>query len=202
MAAALAALFTSTAAAAPVAATAATAAATITQTAGALGGAAAGAGATGGLMSLFSNIGWADLLQGGFSLLSMSGDIIGGNMQAAALEEQAAYAELEGRQELLRGRQEAVVQKRNLNAAMAQIAAAGRASGLAGEGSIEAAQRVARQDADFDLGLTRDDAAMRAASKRAQAQQYRRSAGTALSGGVFSGLGRLANYGLSRVQRG
>lgn len=173
---------------------------------GLAGGLAAGATAPAlalaGSSSLFGGI---TALQGLSFASSIASGLMGmgqANAQAASLEESALWSDFGARQEILKGKQEAVEQRRQLNKVMAANIAAGYASGLGGEGSISQASIDAMNEADYQLGITRDDAIMRSATRRTQARQARNQASSTRDAGLWSAVSGGFDAGMSYYNRG
>lgn len=148
-------------------------------------GAAAGAGAAGAAstgLSLSSVFSLGSTIVGGLA------SIAAGNQQAAAMEAEAAQDEIKATQDELTGRQEAINAIRRMNEEMGSGVVAGYASGLQGSGStvvaLEEAQRAAERNAD----LTRSNAQLSAAARRASAVQRREDAKGARSAGIFGAI--------------
>lgn len=167
----------------------------------AVGGAATGAAAAG---TGAAAAGTAAATTGALGTLSTAMTVVGGlasimsGAQAkSAADQQAVDEETRATQETIQGRQDALQAMRALNNDMAQIAVAGYASGVGGEGSVAAAQDEARKVGDQNINMARDNAAFQSAARRGQAGQLRTQGRGQLTSGAFGAV----KGGLSLFQR-
>lgn len=156
--------------------------------------AAAGAGAAAAAGGGFS---LSAMLAGGAGVVSGLASLAKGSAEGTALESSALFEEFNGKQELLRGRSEALEVARAANEAIAAAQVAGFASGLAGSGSVTRAKESAMEDAEFQIGMTRSAAAMQAGARRGSAARMRSEATGARRASLFTALGSFAS-GASR----
>ncbi len=176
-------------------------AATSAGAATAVGAAASGVG---GLLAtnVIGSISIGQILSGAFSAFSALSSISEGRADAALFESQALQADFAARAEILKGRADALDLKRALNLQLANNLVAAGASGITSEGSVGAAQDSAQRQAELQLGLTRDEAEVRAGQRRQQARQFRLEASAAKRGGITKAIGTLGSFFLSGVGRG
>lgn len=183
--------------------------------AGAAGGLLAGGGLAGGLAAgatapalaaagggLFSGI---TAMQGLSFASTIASGLMGmgqANAQASSLEESAMWSDFSARQEILKGKQEAVEQKRQLNKVIASNITAGYASGLTGSGSVGQASIDAMEEADYQLGIGREDALMRAGTRRMQGRQQRSQASTTRTSGLWSLVDGVGSAAMTYANRG
>ncbi|MDD9905665.1 MAG: hypothetical protein OXT06_19015 [Rhodospirillaceae bacterium] len=197
---AVAAMFASTAA--PAAATGVvTTATTVGIPASMIAGGGAAAGGS-GLMGAFASLTAGDILSGGLTAFSALSNIASGNAAAASLETQAAFEDFSAKQEILKGRQEALEIAEAANDALEANIVRTYAAGLTGEGSPGAAQRAIQEKANFETGISRDTSTINAGARRTKAQQLRLDATGAKVGGVAAAAGDVANFVLRRTRRG
>lgn len=168
---------------------------------GAVGGGAAAAGAAGASaastgFSLTSALSVASTVVGGLSA------IYAGAQSASQLEQQAVDEETAAVQETLNGRQDALDALRALNDDQAAITAAGFASGIGGDGSVEAAQMEAQKIGERNQNMARDNAAISSAARRGQAGQLRSEAGAKRFGGIAQALKGGFSLAQSKYNRG
>ncbi len=153
-------------------------------TGGAAAGGAAAAGAAGSIGSFMS------VLAAGTGIASGLATLAQGRAQATSLESAAKFEDFNGKQELLRGRAEALEVVRQSNDAVAAAQVAGFASGLAGTGSVTTAKQNSLRDAEYQIGMTRDAAMIQAGARRGAASRYRMEAGGVRTGSIFGALGQ------------
>lgn len=150
--------------------------------------AAASAPATAGLFGSAGEVTAASILGGTASLFGSMSTIGGISQYAAMMQDQARWADIQARQEELRGLQESNKIKQSLIATMAaQNARWGFAGIDIGSGTPVAAQEAAAREADYQLDTSRDMAAIRAASRRATASRLRTTARSLRSEGYVRG---------------
>lgn len=132
---------------------------------------------------------------GGLSALSVASTVVGGlaslysgAQEASALESQAVDEETRAVQETINGKQDALNALRDLNRDQAKIAVAGYASGIGGEGSVEAAQNEAQKVGEQNISLARENARFQSSARRDQAKQLRYSASGARTGGILGAV--------------
>lgn len=147
-----------------------------------VGGASAAAGAASSGLSLSSVFSIGSTIVGGLA------SIAAGNQQAAAMEAQADQDDIQATQDELAGRQEAVNAIRRMNEEMGAGVVAGYASGLQGSGSTQVALDEAQRSAERNADLTRSNAQMSAAARRASGVQRREDAKGARSSGIFGAI--------------
>jgi hypothetical protein len=135
-----------------------------------------------------------NLLSGLLTGASAFSSIQAGNMQMDILNAQARQADLNARMETLKGKQQALTIRKQLDKDLASMNATFAARGvLAGEGTAAAAEEESRRNAEEDINIARFGAEMGAESDRMQAQQYRMEAGAARSAGVTNALNTITN---------
>lgn len=178
-------------------------------TAAFLSGAATTAGATAvgaaapGLMTTFlSGLSTGDLISGAFTGFSALSDIQSGEFAAASQESQALFSDFEAKQEVLKGREEAVRISQAATETLESNLVATLASGITGEGSAKAAQEAIITQAGFETDITREGAAISAGARRTRAQQLRVEAGASRATGIGKAAGRVGQFALRRTRRG
>jgi len=146
--------------------------------------------AAGGFASLATIASIGSTVVGGLA------SIASGNQKKAALNQQAFDEDTKAVQETITGRQDALAAMQKLNTDMAKITVAGFASGLQGDGSIQAAQNEAARVGEANINTARNNSAYLAAARRGQAKQIRveaKAAGTeGILGAVQGGLSLLS----------
>lgn len=160
------------------------------------GAAAGGAAAAAGAGAAAGGFSWAGLASLGATVVGGLASIASGNAQGAALEAQARDENFRAVQETVNGRQEALQAMKKLNQDLANVSVAGYASGLAPQGSIEAAQNAAIEAGEFNITMSRTNAQMAAASRRQNSYQLRQEARAARRAGMFGAIqGGLSAFG-------
>lgn len=159
-----------------------------TGTVGALGatasaGAAGTAAAAGG-----AGLSLSKMLSFGGGILSGLSQLASGFAQAQEAETAAAWEKFGIKSEELKGRAEALDALEAANDAAAAAQAAGFAAGLAGEGSITRAKEKAIEDGDFEIGMAKDNAAIRMSRRRSNVRILKSRASGARLTGVFGAL--------------
>ena len=122
--------------------------------------------------------------------------------EAAAMEERALWNDFAARQEMLRGRQAVLEQKRQMGKIVASNIASGFASGFRGGGSITQASKDVIAEAEFQMDMTRTNSEMQAGQIKAQAGQTRKQASMTRQGGLFDALTPVAELGIASYARG
>lgn len=198
---ALAAVFVGVAAAAGPATTAGVAAVTgglsaagTAATAGLLG--SAGAFGAGGTLTAF------DLITGGLTAFSGISNIAAGQAEAEGLEEAAVFEEFGAKQEILKGRREALDILQTEQDLLEQNIVSTLASGITGQGSPKAAQQAIISKAAFETDITRTGAEISAAARRAKGEQLEIEAPAARLAGFGRAAGDVAGFFLRRGRRG
>lgn len=180
----------------------------------ALGGAGGGAG-----------VSFSSLLSGGLTLASAGASLMGGVSQSRMIAEEALAEmrsldlqsrdqELQARQAELQGKQEANNILEDLTRTIAAQRLAFSANGFDPlTGTAESVYRQTSRAADLSLGTSRQDAVLRAMTRRRQAQEMiyqrgvtslrsRAESSAALTSGAVSALGTLGDYVTRQVDRG
>ena len=178
-------------------------------TAGAVGAAAAPVGAgllpsavaaqTAGL-SAAAGGGFLESLSTGLFVASGISELAGGFAQQSILEDQATMESFNAQQELVRGREDSLRILQELNDNLAAQMVAAFASGVAPTGSAAAGKEQAIEQAKFETGLARDEAEIRAAARRSEADILQKRGQSALISGATSGLGSIG-VGVARSTR-
>lgn len=144
------------------------------------------------------------LLSLGLTGASAFGQIAAGNSSASILNLQAQQAELNARMQGIKGREEALTIKRQLDKDLASQNALFSARGvLQGEGSALAASKTAKANAKADLEVAQFGAEMGSESDKLRASQYRTEAKVARKSGRTEALNTIAgsrtvqNFGYS-----
>lgn len=122
--------------------------------------------------------------------------------EAAIMEEQALWADFNARQEILRGQQVVLEQKRLMGKIVASNIASGFASGFRGGGSITQASTDVIKDAEFQMGITQTNAKMQSGQINAQAGQIRKQASMTRQAGLFDAMTPFAELGMAAYARG
>lgn len=190
-------------AAAGQAATAAAAAGTGSAAAGAIG--AGGYATTAGLANFSASAGlldtaltaikgfdWLSIATHGLTAFSALSSISSGNMRKAALDEQSLFEDAASRQELIKGRKEAVDMLSRLNDTIENNIVSTAASGITGEGSPAAASEAAIEKGNFEIGITRDNAIINAGARLARSRQLKIEANSARTEGFTRAAGAVA----------
>ncbi len=138
----------------------------------------------------------------GSTLVSGLASITAGQQQAAALEGQANQAEFQADQELVKGEQETAKALEVLNDDLGRAIVAGYANGLQGSGSVGVAIEEARQEGQFNVNTTRDNAVIQSSLRRTSANQLRQDAGAARDTGLFAAVGQAGQAGARIFRRG
>jgi hypothetical protein len=162
----------------------------------AVGGAATGA-ATAAAGTAAATTGALGTLSTAMTVVGGLASIMSGAQAKSAAYQQAVDEETRATQETIQGRQDALQAMRALNSDMAQIAVAGYASGIGGEGSVAAAQDEARKVGDQNINMARDNAGFQSAARRGQARQLRTQGRGEFTSGIFGAV----KGGLSLLQR-
>lgn len=161
--------------------------------AAATAGAAATAASTSTLFNAFTI---------GTTLVSGLAAIQSGNQQSAALKGQANQAEFEADQELVKGEQETAKALEVLNDDLGRAIVAGYANGLQGSGSVGVAIDEAREQGQFNVNTTRDNAIIQSSLRRTNAGQLRQDASAARDTGLFAAVGAAGQAGARIFKRG
>lgn len=136
----------------------------------------------------------------GLSIGSGVLSVAGGLQEQRILAGQAEMESFNAQQEILRGREDSIRLLQELNRNLAAQTVAAFASGLAPTGSVEAGKQQAIEQAKFETGITRDEAEIRAGARSQQAGVLRQQGLPALTGGIASGAGTIAQ-GVTRTVR-
>ena len=138
--------------------------------------------AAGGFASLASIASIGSTVVGGLASLAS------GAQKKSALDQSAVDEETKAVQETITGRQDALAAMQKLNQDLSKVTVAGFASGLAGDGSIKAAQDEATRIGEANINTARNNAAYMAASRRGQARQLRIEGKAARTEGIFGAI--------------
>lgn len=159
--------------------------------------AAASAGAAaGGFGSL------ATIASIGSTVIGGLASMASGSARKAALDAQAFDEESRATQETITGRQDALQAMQKLNQDLAKVTVAGYASGLQGDGSIQAAQNEAVRVGEGNMNMARLNANYMSAARRGQARQLREEGSAARKEGIFGAIQGGLSLFSRRVQRG
>lgn len=157
-------------------------------------GAAGAVGAGGLITGAMSGIG-GSLLSGLLTGASAFGQMQAGNMSAELLNIQAQQSELSARMETVKGRQQALQIRKELDRNLASQNATFAARGtLAGEGSSAAAADASRKNAAEDIEIATFGAAMGSESEKLEAAQYRAKGANAKTAGTINAIKTVSNY--------
>lgn len=156
--------------------------------------AATGAAATAGLIGAGGKLTFGGLLGAGLSLASAGLSLGGAIQQSRLLASQAEWSRFQAGQEVLRGEQEANRVREALIRTLAANNAARGAAGIDLSGSPETLDLALAEQAERELAVLRDNAALRAAQSRASADLSRLQGRAALLGGIGSAAGSLFRY--------
>lgn len=170
-----------------------------------VGGAVAAGASTGLLASaggFFASLSTFDLLTGGLSAFSAISNIAQGQAEAASLEEAALFEDFASKQELLKGRQEALRILEAETSALEQNIVNTAASGITGSGSSKAASDAISSKAKFETNITRSGAVINAEARKTQGRTLRLDATSASTGGVTRAASDVAGFFLRRSRRG
>lgn len=164
-------------------------------TVGLLGAGGVFAPAAGSIAAGIGSIGTGSLLSGILTGAGAFGQMQAGNMQQRILNLQAQQSELNARMEGLKGRQQALNIKNQLDRDLASQNATFAARGvLQGEGSAAAAAESSKKNAQDDIDTAMFGAEMGAASDRLQASQFRAEGKAAKTAGRVEAISSIASY--------
>lgn len=158
--------------------------------------------ATAGLIGSAGSVTLTGLLSTGFSVFSGLASIASGNQQASAYKAMQADQEIQAKQEILSGREDALKALKALNRDLAQQTVAGYASGITGAGSAGAAKDAAIREGEYQVSIARENADMRAAQRRSQARQYGMEAKAARTSGFMDAGDAVGNLFMRNAARG
>ncbi len=164
--------------------------------------ATAGLLGSGGVFGVGGTLTAFDMITGGFSAISAISDIASGQAGAAALEEGALFEEFGAKQEILKGRREALDILQTEQDLLEQNIVSTLASGITGQGSPKAAQQAIISKAAFETDITRSGAVIAAEARRAKGRQLKIEAGAAKTTGLTAAAGDVAGFFLRRGRRG
>ncbi len=157
-------------------------------------GAAGEFGMGGTVPSMFSSMGGGTLLNGLMTGAAAYGHVSAGNSSAALLNLNAAQADINARMETIKGREQALTIKNQLNKDLASQNALFSARGvLHGEGSALAAGNVAKKNAAADLEVAKFGADTGSESDKLRAAQDRISASAARKAGKTEAISTVVN---------
>jgi hypothetical protein len=145
---------------------------------------------------------WRRLGAGGLTVAQGLMKLGASRQEAAMMEEQALWGDFNARQEILRGRQVVIEQKRQMGKIVASNIASGFASGFRGGGSITQASKDVIAEAEFQMDMTRMNSEMQAGQIKAQAGQTRKQASMTRQGGLFDALTPVTELGIASYARG
>lgn len=142
-----------------------------------------------------SSIGAGSLLSGLMTGAGAFGQIQAGNMQANILNLQAQQSELNARMETVKGRQQALQIRNQLDRDLASQNATFTARGvLQGEGSAAAASDASKENAEEDINVAQFGAQMGSESDKLQAASDRINAKAAKQSGINKAVNAVASY--------
>lgn len=157
-------------------------------------GAGGSFGMGGSIPALFTSMGGGTLLSGLMTGAAAFGQVSAGNNSAALMNLNAQQADLNARMETIKGREQALTIKTQLNKDLASQNALFSARGvLQGEGSALAANAVSKKNAQADLDVAKFGADTGSESDKLRAAQDRIEAATARKSGKTEALNTLAN---------
>lgn len=134
------------------------------------------------------------LLSGAMTAASAFGQVQAGNTNAAMLNLQAQQADLNARMQTIKGREEALTIKRQLDKDLSSQNALFSARGiLQGEGSAAAAVSQSRKNAKEDIDVAMFGANTGSESDRLRAAQYRTEAKVSRASGRTEALNTIGN---------
>lgn len=155
-------------------------------TAGSLSSIASAGGVAGAIA------GSGSLLSSGFSAFGALGQIVGGNQQAAVSKAQAAQYALSARQEELKGREQADMIRRSLQASLASQNAIYAARGVSTRtGTPVTIGNVSRTEASRDIETAQFNAGMSAGAERLRATQAKIEGKSAKTAGYSAAATKL-----------
>jgi hypothetical protein len=160
--------------------------------AGAVGAAGAAAGSS-SLLNAFSI---------GTTLVSGLAALQSGGAQAAALQGQANMEDFRAKQEEIKGMEETARAMGALNDDLGKAIVAGYANGLQGSGSVETAIREAREEGQFNINMSRDNAVIQSSLRKSNAQQLRQSSSSSRATGIWEAVGIVGKGATSYLKRG
>jgi hypothetical protein len=165
-------------------------------TAGAAAGAAGAATAAAGTSTLMNAITIGTTLVSGLAALQSGG------AQAAGLQGQANMEDFRAKQEEIKGMEETARAMGALNDDLGKAIVAGYANGLQGSGSVETAIREAREEGQFNINMSRDNAVIQSSLRKSNAQQLRQSASSSRAAGIWEAVGIAGKGATSYLKRG
>jgi hypothetical protein len=170
--------------------------ATMLTASGLSAGAAGAAGAAAGSSSLLNAFSIGTTLVSGLAALQSGG------AQAAALQGQANMEDFRAKQEEIKGMEETARAMGALNDDLGKAIVAGYANGLQGSGSVETAIREAREEGEFNINMSRDNAVIQSSLRRSNAKQLRQSASSSRAAGIWDAVGIAGKGAASYLKRG
>lgn len=159
-------------------------------------------GASGLLANAFSSLATKDFLSGGFALFSASKSIEAGNLAAEASLQSAAFADISAKQELLKGRKEALDLEALTLDEVEQFQAGIGPRGITGSGSARSAQEAAITASNRQQDFATENAQIRAAADAVRAKSLRLDAKAEKATGVLGAAKTVAEFAFKRTARG
>jgi hypothetical protein len=155
-----------------------------------------------GLMSGLSALTFGDILTGSLTAFTALSSIAGGQAAGAAAETSARFESFAAQQELLKGRKEALEISQRTVEALEQNMVNALAAGVTGEGSVAAAQEAIAKKGEQETSISRSNAAISSAARRARADQLRLEASSSRFSGYTNAASSVGNFFLRRAVRG
>jgi hypothetical protein len=138
----------------------------------------------------------------GTTLVSGLAALQSSNAQGAALAGQAKMEDFRAKQEEIKGMEETARAMGALNDDLGKAIVAGYANGLQGSGSVETAIREAREEGQFNINMSRDNAVIQSSLRKSNAQQLRQSASSSRAAGIWEAVGIAGKGATSYLKRG
>ena len=159
-------------------------------------------GAGGLLANAFSGLTAKDFLSGGFALFSGAQSVNAGQLAAESLRQQALFADISSRQELIKGRKQALDLEALTLDEVEQFTAGVGARGITGSGSSRIARQEAITQSNRQQDFATENAAIRSAAERIRARTLKIDAAAAETTGVLGAAKTAAEFALRRTGRG
>ena len=161
-----------------------------------------GLGAGGLLANAFSGLTAKDFLSGGFALFSGDQSVNAGQLAAESLRQQALFADISSRQELIKGRKQALDLEALTLDEVEQFTAGVGARGITGSGSSRIARQEAITQSNRQQDFATENAAIRSAAERIRARTLKIDAAAAETTGVLGALKTGADFVLKKKGQG
>lgn len=153
------------------------------------------------LAGAFEGLGVRDFLSGGFALFSAAKSVEAGNLAAQSALQNAQFADISAKQELLKGRKEALDLEALTLDEVEQFQAGIGPRGITGSGSARAAQEAAVTASNRQQDFATENAQIRAAADAVRSKSLKIDAKAARTTGVLGAANTLGQFALRRNAR-